>query len=144
MLVAVLESIHRPDPAADPQAVEAGRQSGEFAVAEVEPGTYALDSVFAVLRENGLIYYAQGVVTGPSRPSFEVRAGEAVYLGIWETRLSQGAAETRLWRLSEDDMDAVVRAARATSGEVRLRDTNPREVPCQPRQLNNMSQRQVC
>jgi hypothetical protein len=117
---------------------------GEFAVAEVEPGTYALDSVFAVLRENGLIYYAQGVVTGPSRPSFEVRAGEAVYLGIWETRVSQGAAETRLWRLSEDDMDAVVRAARAVSGEVRLRDTNPSEVPCQPRQLNNMSQRQVC
>lgn len=117
---------------------------GEFAMAEVEPGTYALDSVFAVLRESGLNYFAQGVIAGPSRPAFEVRAGEAVYVGIWEMRVESARATTRLWRLNETDRDAVVGAAGSMIGEVRLRETYDRDVPCQPRRLNNRSQRQVC
>lgn len=117
---------------------------GEFVMAEVEPGTYALDSVFAVLREEGLNYFAQGLVLGPERPSFEVRPGEAAYLGIWEMDVGEIYASARLWRLDETDMRAVARAADATIGEMHLLETRESAVPCEPHQLNNMSQRQVC
>ena len=56
---------------------------GEFILSEIEPGTYALDSVFAVLRDGRVNYSANGVIPGPDRPTFEVRPGEAVYLGVW-------------------------------------------------------------
>lgn len=117
---------------------------GEFALARIEPGVYGLDSVFAVLRENGLSYIAQGVVQGPERPAFEVRPGEAIYLGIWEMDVSGIEARTRLWRLDEADMRLVVRAADPTIGQVQLRETETRSAPCSPRQLGNLSQRQVC
>ncbi len=117
---------------------------GEFAMARIEPGVYGLDSVFAVLQENGVNYIAQGVVQGPDRPSFEVRPGEAVYLGIWEMNVTGVAANTRLWRLNEDDMRMVVRAADPIVGQVRLRETQTGTATCAPRQLGNMSQRQVC
>lgn len=117
---------------------------GEFAMGEVQPGIYALDSVFAVLREERLAYYAQGVVVGPERPTFEVRPGEAVYLGIWEMRVEGANAATRLWRLSEADLGRVTQAARTTIGAVRVRETQIRSVPCAPHRLGNMSQRQVC
>lgn len=117
---------------------------GEFAMGRLEPGVYALDSVFAVLQENGVNYIAQGVVQGPERPSFEVQSGEAIYLGIWEMNVTGVAANTRLWRLNEDDMRMVVRAADPIVGHMRLRETQTRTAPCTPRQLGNMSQRQVC
>lgn len=117
---------------------------GEFAMARIEPGVYGLDSVFAVLQENGLNYFAQGVVEGPERPTFEVRPGEAIYLGIWEMDVSGVAARTRLWRLNEADMRLVVHAADPIIGQVQMRETHQRSAPCSPRQLGNMSQRQVC
>lgn len=117
---------------------------GEFAMGEVEPGVYALDSVFAVLNEERVAYYAQGVVTGPERPSFEVRPGEAVYLGIWEMRVEGAYATTRLWRADAADLGRVIQAAQTTIGEVRLLAPETRSVPCAPHRLNNMSLRQVC
>jgi hypothetical protein len=117
---------------------------GEFAMARIEPGVYGLDSVFAVLQENGVNYIAQGVVQGPERPSFEVRPGEAIYLGIWEMNVTGVAANTRLWRLNEDDMRMVVRDADPIIGRAQIRETQTRSAPCSPRQLGNMSQRQVC
>lgn len=117
---------------------------GEFAVAQLEPGVYALDSVFAVVRDGRLNYIAQGVIEGRQRPAFEVRAGEAIYLGIWELDLDGANAVGRPWRLDGADLRAVTRAAGATIGEVRLRETYTRDVACQPHRLNNISQRQVC
>ena len=117
---------------------------GEFAIVHVEPGVYALDGAFAQLRESGLTYFAQGIIQGPQRPSFEVAPGEAIYLGIWEMDIDGPIAVTRLWRLSSADMAAVTRAARATLGEVRLRETQVRSVPCQPHPMSNLTQRQVC
>jgi hypothetical protein len=116
---------------------------GEFAVAQLEPGVYALDSVFAVVRDGRLNYIAQGVIEG-QRPAFEVRPGEAVYLGIWELDLDGANAVARPWRLDGADLRVVTRAANATIGDVRLRETHSRNVSCQPHRLNNISQRQVC
>lgn len=117
---------------------------GEFEIERVEPGVYALDSVFAVIRDRNVNYVAQGVVTGPERPSFEVRAGEAVYLGIWEMNIVEAAAVTRLWRLSGSDARAVEREAEAVAGEIRIRETRPHAVPCSPHRASNLTTRQVC
>lgn len=117
---------------------------GEFIIARVAPGAYALDSVFAVLIENRLEYYAQGPVEGPERPSFEVAPGEAVYLGIWEVGLDGAFAVARPWRLDAADLRAVLRAADLNVGEVRMRATRTRAVPCNPHRINAMTQRQIC
>ena len=114
-------------------------------MARVEPGIYALDSVFAVLREDNLDYIAQGVIAGAERPAFEVRAGEAIYLGIWELDIEGVSAVTRPWRLEAGDLRAVVRAGEAIVGVAQLRETHTRAVACEPHQLNsNMSLRLVC
>lgn len=116
---------------------------GEFVAIELEPGIYGLDSTFAILREDRINYFAQGVVAGPERPAFEVRPGEAVYLGIWELNLDAlQRAQARLWRLDQADMRAV--EAAAGYGPLRLRETHVRSVECAPHRLGNMSQRQVC
>jgi hypothetical protein len=117
---------------------------GEFAMAEVEPGVYALDSVFAVIRGERLDYSANGVILGPERPTFQVRAGEAIYLGIWELDLEDVTAVARPWRLDGNDLRAAMREADPVIGAVRLRETYTSAVPCTPRRLNLQSQRQVC
>ncbi|WP_395647767.1 hypothetical protein [Terricaulis sp.] len=117
---------------------------GEFAMGELAPGVYALDSVFAQIVDRRVAYVAQGVIIGPDRPTFEVRAGEAVYLGVWEMRLTELNAVTRLWRMDEADKDAVVREARQTRGAVILREPHTTQVPCTPVRLNAVSTRQVC
>jgi hypothetical protein len=117
---------------------------GEFLLREIEPGDYALDSVFAVIEDDRVNYIAQGLVQGPERPSFEVRPGEAVYLGIWQVDIEDSSAVTRLWRMSEADLRAVLREQDDVLGDVRMRDTQTRAVPCTPQRLNNRSQRQVC
>lgn len=117
---------------------------GEFEMFAVEPGVYALDSVFAVIRDNNVDYFANGVIVGPERPAFEVRAGEAVYLGIWQMDLNETTAVTRLWRLQESDARAVMREAETVVGGVRLRETHTRAVPCSPRPLTRVSRRQGC
>ncbi|MEZ5970900.1 MAG: hypothetical protein R3C31_03735 [Hyphomonadaceae bacterium] len=117
---------------------------GEFILSEVEPGTYALDSVFAVLRDGRVNYVANGLVRGPERPTFEVRAGEAVYLGIWEVNLDEAFATVRPWRRERSDLDAVIRAVDPVDGGIRIVDTPDRSIPCTPFRLNTVSQRQVC
>lgn len=118
---------------------------GEFTVARLQPGIYALDSVFAVIAENRVNYFANGVIEGPARPSFEVRPGEAIYLGIWEVRIDGNTPSATLWRLDEADARAVVRAAREdTGGDVRLRRTDMRTVPCTPHRISGLTQRQIC
>lgn len=117
---------------------------GEFAVLRAQPGVYALDSVFAQLREDRLSYIAQGVIEGPARPAFEISPGETVYLGIWEMNIDGANAVTRLWRMSEGDARAVIRASRRPIGNVILRETHLRPVACRPRAMNSMSQRQIC
>lgn len=118
---------------------------GEFEIFRVEPGAYALDSAYATLRENGVTYTAQGVVVGPDRPAFEVRAGEAVYLGIWEMDVDGARAVTRVWRLSADDLRAVREATRREIvGAPRLLEAETRSVPCAPRRMGQMSQREIC
>lgn len=116
---------------------------GEFRVFSVSPGVYALDGAFATLREGGLSYFAQGVVERPERPSFEVRAGDAVFLGIWEMNIDGAHAVTRLWRLDEADRDAVVRAARIRQ-EVQMLSATSVEVQCAPHRMSGMSPRQIC
>jgi len=117
---------------------------GEFEYARLEPGVYALDSVYAVLHDRRVNYFAQGVVTGPQRPSFQVDAGEAVYLGIWELNLREESTEGRLWRLDPADMSAAARAANAVNGDLTLRQTETRSVTCTPHRINDISQRQTC
>jgi hypothetical protein len=118
---------------------------GEFAMLEVEPGIYALDSVFGIIPDDRVNYVAEGVITGPERPSFEVRPGEAVYLGIWQTDIEDVRAVTRPWRLEESDLRAVLHSADdEVRGQVRIRETRTRSVACAPRQLNSRSRRQVC
>lgn len=117
---------------------------GEFILSEIEPGTYALDSVFALIRDRRVNYSANGVVRGPERPSFEVRPGEAVYLGVWEANLEDVVAVVRPWRLEQSDLDAVLRETDAVIGPVRLAETQTRSVACLPYRLNTVSQRQVC
>ncbi|MBC7767784.1 MAG: hypothetical protein H7124_03275 [Phycisphaerales bacterium] len=117
---------------------------GEFAMAEVEPGVYALDSTFALIEDRRVNYSANGVIVGPERPSFEVRPGEAVYLGIWQLDLEAVTAVARPWRLDQADAAAAMRDANAVVGSVTLRQVQTRAVPCTPRQLNPRSQRQIC
>ena len=117
---------------------------GEFVMREIDPGVYALDSVFASIRDERVNYIANGVVTGPERPAFEVRAGEAIYLGIWEVNIDDVTAVARPWRMNEADLEAVIERRDEVIGEVHARETHTRSVPCQPRHLNNRSQRQVC
>ena len=118
---------------------------GEFLMARVDPGVYALDSVFAVIRENNVDYVANGVIAGPERPSFEVRPGEAIYLGIWEADIEDNNAVARPWRLDAADLRAVMREADdEVAGEVRVRETVTRAVACSPHRLSNLSQRQIC
>jgi hypothetical protein len=117
---------------------------GEFVISEIEPGTYALDSAFAVLRDGRVNYIANGVVQGPERPSFTVRAGEAVYLGIWEVDIEDSFAVVRPWRLQQDDLDAVLREVAPVIGAVRVIEPEARSVPCTPLRINTDSQRRIC
>jgi hypothetical protein len=117
---------------------------GEFEMQRLTPGVYGLDSVYAVIAGRHVNYFAQGVVVGPDRPVFEVRAGEAIYLGIWQMNLTEASAVTQLWRLDARDAEAVARAANATVGEVVARETGSRAVPCSPHRLSTISQRQIC
>jgi hypothetical protein len=117
---------------------------GEFVMREIDPGVYALDSVFAVIQDDRVNYVANGVVTGPERPAFEIRAGEAVYLGIWQVNIEDVAAVARPWRASESDLRAILERRDEVIGEVRVRQTHTRAVPCTPRRLNSRSQRRVC
>jgi hypothetical protein len=117
---------------------------GEFEIARVAPGTYALDGVFALIRDRRVNYVAQGVIVAPERPAFEAHAGETLYLGIWEVDIQDANAVTRLWRLDSADARAVGRQAREVGGEVRLRETYTRAVPCAPHQASQLSTRQVC
>lgn len=117
---------------------------GEFILSEIEPGTYALDSVFAIVRDRRVNYSANGVIRGPERPSFEVGPGEAIYLGIWQTNLDEVVAVTRPWRLDQRDLDAVLRETESVVGPVRLVEPQTRSVACAPYRLADNSQRQVC
>lgn len=117
---------------------------GEFAVAEVEPGVYALDSIFALIRDERVNYSANGVIMGPERPSFEVRAGEAIYLGIWQADLEDVTAVVRPWRLDQREADAVMREADAAIGPIHAREVRTRTVVCAPHRLNTRSQREIC
>jgi hypothetical protein len=117
---------------------------GEFEFERIRPGTYALDSVFGVIREGNVDYVAQGVILGPDRPAFDIAPGEAVYLGIWEMDIEGADATTRLWRLDEADIRAVVRASDQLTGPVRVRGTYSRPVPCNPHRAGQLSTRQVC
>lgn len=117
---------------------------GEFAVAEVEPGVYALDSIFALIRDERVNYSANGVIIGPERPSFEVRAGEAIYLGIWQADLEDVTAVVRPWRLDQREADAVMREADAAIGPIQAREVRTRTVVCAPHRLNTRSQREIC
>lgn len=117
---------------------------GEFVMAEVEPGVYALDGVFALIPDRNVNYVAQGVVTSPERPVFEVRPGEAVYLGIWEMNLQEDRAVTRLWRLEQADVDAAIAEVNPIVGQVRAEQTQLRAVACTPHRFSNTSTRQIC
>jgi|GEM_PF-1475240 len=117
---------------------------GEFESKQLEPGVYALDSIFAILHDQHVNYFAQGLVTGPERPSFQLSAGEAVYLGIWELTIKEEYADGHLWRLDAADMNAAARAANVTNGALTLRQTETRSVTCTPTRLSDLSERQVC
>lgn len=117
---------------------------GEFITARVRPGVYALDSVYAIIRDARVNYYADGVVIGPERPAFEARAGEAIYLGIWQVDLEDTRAVTRPWRVDAADMRAAVAEIDDLVGDVRIRHTTTRAVPCTPQRLGPISQRQIC
>ena len=117
---------------------------GEFEYRRLEPGTYALDSVYAILHDRRVNYFAQGMVTGPERPSFHVGAGEAVYLGIWEMNLNETVATGQLWRLDQTDLDAAAHAANAVNGAITLQAAQTISAPCTPHRLSDRSQRQVC
>ena len=117
---------------------------GEFVMAEVEPGVYALDSVFAVVRGDRINYSANGVIVGPERPAFDVRPGEAIYLGIWEMDLEEVRPVARPWRLDQADVQAALRRRSPIIGIPSLRETYTRTAPCEPRQLHLRSRRQVC
>lgn len=118
---------------------------GEFTLERVEPGVYALDGVFATIRENQVTYFANGVVAGPDRPSFSVEPGEAVYVGIWQMDL-EGLAEpvARPWRLDATDLRMVTRRSNAVIGPVHVRATETRAVPCEPHRINSLTQREIC
>ena len=117
---------------------------GEFEHFQLEPGVYALDSVFAILHDQRVNYFAQGVIAGPERPSFEIQAGDALYLGIWELNLDEAAATARLWRLEPDDARALINASNDPHVALTLRQTQTLAVPCAPHRTSDISQRQVC
>jgi hypothetical protein len=117
---------------------------GEFTMLRVEPGVYALDSVFGVIRAERVDYVSDGVIEGPERPAFEVRPGEAVYLGLWQADMEDVRAVARPWRLSEDDLRAVLHNSDEVLGQVRIRPTQARSVPCTPYPLNSRTRRRVC
>jgi hypothetical protein len=117
---------------------------GEFEYARMNPGTYGLDSVFALIPSGNVNYVAPGIIVGPDRPSFEIRAGEAIYLGIWQVNLNETTAVTQLWRLDPRDAEAVTHLANQTVGNVVLRETGSRSVGCSPHRLSSITARQVC
>jgi len=125
-------------------SIRVGGIPGEFVTAELEPGIYALDSVFAVIEDRRVSYAANGVIVGPERPSFEIEAGEVIYLGIWQVDLDVTTATATPWRLEESDLRAVLRESEGIRGDVRMRQVQPRDVQCAPRRLSSRSQRQVC
>ena len=128
----------------DGNSVRISGTPGEFEFARVTPGVYALDSVFALIPSGHVNYFAPGVIVGPDRPTFEVRAGEAIYLGIWQVTLNDTNAVTQLWRLDPRDADAVTRRANQTIGAVVSRETGSRAVQCAPHRLSSITQRQIC
>ncbi|MGH6951214.1 MAG: hypothetical protein ACREH4_10095 [Vitreimonas sp.] len=128
----------------DGDAVRVRGIPGEFVMSEIEPGVYALDSIFAVIPDRRVNYSANGVIRGPERPTFEVRPGEAVYLGIWQMDIEDVTAVARPWRVDEADGLAVLRQADTVAGTPRLRQTYTRAVPCTPHRLHPRSQREVC
>lgn len=117
---------------------------GEFEYRRITPGIYALDSVYALIPAGHVNYFAPGIIVGPDRPIFEVRAGEAIYLGIWQLSLNDTTAITQLWRLDPRDGQSVAHTANQTIGEVVMRETGSRAVQCTPHRLNTISQRQIC
>lgn len=117
---------------------------GEFEYARLTPGIYGLDSVFALIPAGHVNYFAPGIIVGPDRPTFEIRAGEAIYLGIWQMNLNDTTAVTQLWRLDPRDAEAAVRRANQTVGDVVMRETGSRAVGCSPHRLSSITQRQVC
>jgi len=118
---------------------------GEFEMVEIDPGTYALDSVFATLNDRNVTYFANGIISDPPRPTFDVAPGEAVYLGIWQLTLQDTTAVAHPWRLDDADLRAVMReAGDPIVGVPVSRETKPRDVPCAPHRLNSITQRQVC
>ncbi len=117
---------------------------GEYFVYELDPGTYALDGVYGIIRDNRVNYAADGLIEGPDRPSFNVRPGEAVYLGIWEANIVEMRSVTSLYRLEESDLRLVLRQEELVVGEVRPRATETRSVPCSPRRISSITQRRVC
>ena len=118
---------------------------GEFEIFSVRPGVYALDGAFATLREQGVNYFAQGVIEHPQRPAFSVRRGEAVYLGIWQLDIDGANAVTRVWRFERADLDALRAAApRSVPAETVMRETVPMAVACAPHRINQMTPRQIC
>lgn len=117
---------------------------GEFYVYEVDPGTYALDGVYGIIRDNRVNYAADGIIEGPDRPAFSVRPGEAVYLGIWEANIEEMRAIARPYRLEQSDLSSVLASEDLVVGEVRPRATETRSVPCAPRRISTITQRRVC
>ena len=117
---------------------------GEFFYYEVEPGTYALDGAYGIIRDNRVNYAADGIIEGPERPSFTVRPGEAVYLGIWEANIEEMRTVTRPYRIDENDLRLVLREADLVVGDVRPRETEIRSVACAPRRISSVTQRRVC
>lgn len=117
---------------------------GEFYVYEVDPGIYALDGVYGIIRDNRVNYAADGIIEGPERPAFSVRPGEAVYLGIWEANIEEMRAIARPYRLEQSDLRSVLASEDLVVGEVRPRATETRSVPCAPRRISTITQRRVC
>jgi hypothetical protein len=117
---------------------------GEFYVYEIDPGTYALDGVYGIIRDRSVNYAADGIIEGPDRPVFNVRPGEAVYLGIWEANIVEMRAVARPYRLEQSDLRAVLASEDLVVGEVRPRATETRSVPCAPRRISTITQRRVC
>lgn len=117
---------------------------GEFYVYEVDPGTYALDGVYGIIRDRNVNYAADGIIEGPDRPAFNVRPGEAVYLGIWEANIEEMRAIARPYRLDGSDLRAVLASEDLVVGEVRPRATETRSVTCAPRRISSITQRRVC
>jgi len=117
---------------------------GEFFVYEIEPGAYALDGVYAIIRDGRVNYAADGLIEGPERPVFDVRPGEAIYLGIWEANIDDVRAVAQPWRTDEADLRAVLEQEDLVIGQVRARETSTRNVICEPRRIGTNTQRRVC